>query len=368
MKANSERPLLPGERPARVRSGLARARLRRARPLVTVAELLLPALLVVVTILDFAPRRDWDWSWVAGPIVVFLVAVWHWWTRRYRPRTWPRAAAWLSGIAGFYIAFGLTSGGRNGSLLHSSNQAIGVLFPFLVVVATVLVVWVALRLGRLARRIVLEPFTLELADSPLELVFPSRVDPKQLLRIGRGRLEHPEGTAKLADIGAVGLFTYSGRDPWPSGDKPTGLTPGPAVRFEFLGEVWAFPTDNGQDIAQVIDRRRTVPAPPQRPVRTPSHREPSTITTEKITELMRDASLRAERAVIEFKNNPIANSPAATAALRQEFDQVITELIDTGDLASVDGRRMLRGLAATLQQLRDRLGGSTQEVDNIGDR
>lgn len=305
-------------------TGEARRRLRRARPLVTVAQLLGPTLLVVLVWIDFARRRDWNP--VVVPTVMWPICVWRWRRGRYRPHGWPRTALWMSIYGGLLSASVLELLGDVGSGWY--------LVVMTTTAACVVGLWA---LARLARSMVLVPFTTELADSPLELAFPSRADPRKVLQIRQHELL--VGGSPVALLDEVG--------PVESLDSESG------VRFEALGDTVVFPTGHGKEIAAVIQRRRPVPAPPQPPRRTPSPEEFRTVDGKELMRRRLEVSRRIDDAVRELADLPSDRLPAARAELRDLCDQAITELIHGADLLVPHGRVMLRRAAARIQRLRD---------------
>jgi len=330
-------------------TGVARTRLRRARPLVTVAQLIGPTLLVVLLWVDLATRH---WAPAIVASLMWLICVWRWRRGRYRPWRWPRSALWMNTVTGVFIA------GLLMDLLLSARYArpdpgwITAFIPFVVVVGMVAGVWGVWSLARFAERLVLEPFTIELADSPLEVAFPSRVDPKRVLLIAHDEISIDGNPSALLDeVGPVELFDHEAGDPWPHGGPEP--SPGPFVRFDALGATWVFPTVHGAEIAEVIQRRRPIPAPPQPPRRIPSHQERSTVDGQKLTRSRHEADRRIADAVRALRDTPSFELPAARAALREMCDEAIAELIHGSDLLVPAGRLMMRRDAARIQRLRD---------------
>lgn len=218
------------------------ARLRRVWGRLGAVALVGPLIGIVVSLLG-------DWRLVVLPVVLALVGVAWFRAIRFRPRRWPVRAAVLGVAAGAVIGVGCGS--------------------WLIGVAAALALgaggwWVADK----ARAIVLEPYTPELADSPVEVPWQARGARGLELVVGTDRISLAGGRFKtvrpavaLSGVGSVEQVMVARRATLPVpgvGEVRVTVTPGPAVRITVPPGEWIVPTDHGREIARLVARRKAL--------------------------------------------------------------------------------------------------------------
>lgn len=219
------------------------ARLRRVRTHLAVVTLLGP-LLGVVSVIVFG-------GWLpllALPVAVAVVGVGWFRGIRFRPRRWPSRAAVLGAVSGAVVWVpGLPWVGAVAAV------ALGA-FGW----------WVADR----ARVTVLEPYTPELADSPVEVPWQARgarglelVVGTDRISLAGGRFRTVRPAVALSGVGAVEQVMVARRATLPVpgvGEVRVTVTPGPAVRITVPPGEWIVPTDHGREIARLVARRKAL--------------------------------------------------------------------------------------------------------------
>ncbi|SDC29038.1 hypothetical protein SAMN05216174_101852 [Actinokineospora iranica] len=122
--------------------------------------------------------------------------------------------------------------------------------------------------GEHARRRVLEPYTPELADSPVEVPWQARgarglellvAHDRITLSGGRGPFRLVRPMVALSGVGAVEQVMVARRTTLPVpgvGELRVTVTPGPAVRITVPPGEWIVPTDHGREIARLVARRK----------------------------------------------------------------------------------------------------------------
>ncbi|GGS38148.1 hypothetical protein GCM10010171_36320 [Actinokineospora fastidiosa] len=220
------------------------ARLRRVRGHLALVTLLGP-LLGVASVLGFG-------GWLpllAVPVLIAVVGVGWFRAIRFRPRRWPLRAAVLGAAAG--IAAG-------------APVLPWVVCPVAAVVLGAAGWWVADK----ARAVVLEPYTPELADSPVEVPWQARGARGLELVVGTDRISLAGGRFKtvrpavaLSGVGSVEQVMVARRATLPVpgvGEVRVTVTPGPAVRITVPPGEWIVPTDHGREIARLVARRKAL--------------------------------------------------------------------------------------------------------------
>lgn len=220
------------------------ARLRRVRTHLAAVTLLGPVL-GVVSVLVFG-------GWLpllALPALLAVVGVVWFRAIRFRPRRWPVRAAVLG------VASGVVVGAP--------------VLPWVVgpVAACLLGAFGWWAAGR-ARAAVLEPYTPELADSPVEVPWQARgarglelVVGTDRISLAGGRFRTVRPAVALSGVGAVEQVMVARRATLPVpgvGEVRVTVTPGPAVRITVPPGEWIVPTDHGREIARLVARRKAL--------------------------------------------------------------------------------------------------------------
>lgn len=157
-----------------------------------------------------------------------------------RPVTWTPAAILTSALAG--AVMGATVA-RHWPVAADLLTDPGYRYPILAGVAIVPLTIVGVSLGMLALKKLMEPFTIELADTPLEIPFPLQnhhghllVAPDYVtLHDGKSRL-----TRRLREVTSVKHFRQGGTE---------------HLRLMVAGKEWLLPMDQAAQAAQVVNRR-----------------------------------------------------------------------------------------------------------------
>ncbi|SER98686.1 hypothetical protein [Actinokineospora terrae] len=216
------------------------ARLRRVRPHLGLVVAVGPVIGGVLTAVG---------GWLPGlvvPAVLLGLGAWYFRSRRFRPRRWPVAGAVLGAAGGSYL---------------------GAISPWLSPAAVLFGLggWVV---ARRARESVLEPYTPELADSPVEVPWQARgakglellvAHDRITLSGGRGPFRLVRPMVALSGVGTVEQVMVARRATLPVpgvGELRVTVTPGPAVRITVPPGEWIVPTDHGREIARLVARRK----------------------------------------------------------------------------------------------------------------
>lgn len=218
------------------------ARLRRVRTHLASATLL-PPVLAVVSLVVFD-----GWLPMLGlPVVLAAAGVWWFRVIRFRPRRWPPRAAVLGVASGMVV-----------------GTPMWVLAPVAAAVLGGFGWWVASR----ARAVVLEPYTPELADSPVEVPWQARgarglelVVGTDRISLAGGRFRTARPAVALSGVGSVEQVMVARRTTLPVpgvGEVRVTVTPGPAVRITVPPGEWIVPTDHGREIARLVARRKAI--------------------------------------------------------------------------------------------------------------
>ncbi len=212
--------------------GVVAARLRRVRPRLAVAAGLGPVVGLALT----PVFRGWWWGGV--PLLCAVLGAVYFRGRRFRPRRWPSAGAVLGVLGGAYV-----------------TSLSPWLFP-----STVLFGLTGWAVAKRARDSVLEPYTPELADSPVEVPWQARGARNLELLVAHDRIgvvgRFRGAMVALSGVGAVEQVMVAKRATVGVGELKVTVTPGPAVRISVpLGE-WIVPTDHGREIARLVARRK----------------------------------------------------------------------------------------------------------------
>ncbi|PPK67567.1 hypothetical protein CLV40_107233 [Actinokineospora auranticolor] len=182
---------------------------------------------------------------LAVPALLAAAGVLYFRSRRYRPHRWPHAGALLGLLNGAYLT---------------------ALTPWLA--PTALLAVLGWTLAAKARAHVLDPYTPELADSPLEVPWQARgakglellvAHDRITLTGGRFRLVRP--MVALSGVGTVEQVMVARRATLPVpgvGELRVTVTPGPAVRITVPPGEWILPTDHGREIARLVARRKEI--------------------------------------------------------------------------------------------------------------
>ncbi|MGX7829406.1 hypothetical protein ACTG9Q_30390 [Actinokineospora sp. 24-640] len=222
------------------------ARLRRVRPHLALATLLGPVVGVASVAVSGGPL-----PLLAAPVLVAAAGMAWAWRSRFRPRRWPSRAAVLGVAAGVAAGF-------------SVPQVAWLVAPVAAVALGAVGWWVADR----ARVVVLEPYTPELADSPVEVPWQARGARGLELVVGTDRISLAGGRFRtvrpmvaLSGVGAVEQVMVARRATLPVpgvGEVRVTVTPGPAVRITVPPGEWIVPTDHGREIARLVARRKVI--------------------------------------------------------------------------------------------------------------
>ncbi|GAA4427064.1 hypothetical protein GCM10023148_30720 [Actinokineospora soli] len=224
-------------------SGVVAARLRRVRLHLAVVTLLGP-LACVGAVLGFGAWRPL----VVVPAVLAFAGVAWFRAIRFRPRRWPWRGAVLGGVSGAVAGF--------------------VVVPWVAVPAAIVLGGVGWWVADRARVAVLEPYTPELADSPVEVPWQARGARGLELVVGTDRISLAGGRFKtvrpavaLSGVGTVEQVMVARRATLPVpgvGEVRVTVTPGPAVRITVPPGEWIVPTDHGREIARLVARRKAL--------------------------------------------------------------------------------------------------------------
>ncbi|GAA2984404.1 hypothetical protein LV75_005454 [Actinokineospora diospyrosa] len=188
-------------------------------------------------------------GWLPGlvvPVLLLAAGVAYFRSRRFRPRRWPTAGAVLGALSGAYLA---------------------TTTPWLSPTAVLFGLggWVV---ARRARESVLQPYTPELADSPVEVPWQARgarglellvSHDRITLSGGRGPFRLVRPMVALSGVGSVEQVMVARRATLPVpgvGELRVTVTPGPAVRITVPPGEWIVPTDHGREIARLVARRK----------------------------------------------------------------------------------------------------------------
>ncbi len=219
------------------------ARLRRVRPHLALVTALGPALGVALALATG--------GWLPGlavPALLVVAGAGYFRSRRYRPRRWPAAAAALGGLSGAYTGLAATW--------------------FVGPPAALALGFACWHVALAAQRLVLRPYTPELADSLVEVPWQARGASRLELLVahdritlsgGRGPFRSVRPVVALSGVGAIEQVMVARRTTLPVpglGELRVTVTPGPAVRITVPPGEWIVPTDHGREIARLVARRK----------------------------------------------------------------------------------------------------------------
>jgi hypothetical protein len=224
-------------------SEVVTARLRRVRIHLALVTLLGPLVTIAVILAVAAPL-----PFLAMPAALAVAGVAWFRAIRFRPRRWPIRAAALGALSG--AALGIAT------------------FPWSAPMAAVALGALGWWIADKARATVLEPYTPELADSPVEVPWQARGARGLELVIGTDRISLAGGRFRtvrpavaLSGVGAVEQVMVARRATLPVpgvGEVRVTVTPGPAVRITVPPGEWIVPTDHGREIARLVARRKAL--------------------------------------------------------------------------------------------------------------
>lgn len=233
-----------------------RARLSRGRTFAVLAYAVPPALgLTMVLLLVMASQGRAEVAhrisvaYAGWPGIILAAAVVGALFRADAPHNWPGGAGAFGAFAGFFTGMTAAAYVRDLPL-----PVVGLLM----LVGTVAGFYLGWLPGRYARAVVLQPFSTDLADLPIEVPFPARGERSTVLRVGTIEIAVLGGRFPLEDVSWVGphRIAIEGKQEFPGKEaKSVRLTPGAAVRFTTPTGDWVFPTDQDEEAVEVIQRR-----------------------------------------------------------------------------------------------------------------
>jgi hypothetical protein len=260
--------------PPAVTSSDVPGRVRRAKALLVLIYLGIPLSFLggifAVSALWAGQREDRAFNDAAQlvPAAMVLIGVWAGWVQRRRTAVWASAGGWLGAVAALFVGF------------YAYTMQIGEPFdpPYNLLVYTgVLLLPIGWLLGHWARRTLLHPPVVELADTAYDLVYPLRGVRGVRLFVGievvavQERVSVPTGGSEqrtqwmaaglrrydgqVTSVGETGLSDAENLRPALALQRTLPSSAGPGLVLDGSGGRWTLPLDDAGTIAQIIRRR-----------------------------------------------------------------------------------------------------------------